>query len=134
MNQEDINRLRELIPTDHPGEWNVFDHAAYYTAAVHSLPTLIAEAERAKLLEDALEPFKIFSDTLETQGLRGTWVGTELDDYRAEISVPKDLPDDLVVMSVQVELPGGQLSCPLYVEDFRRARTELERNQRGSET
>lgn len=155
MEQEEINRLRELheaLPMDswhtkqlwrnHGGgqhgpkvETYTIEESAFYrfandfqraVMASISLPTLLAQAERVKVLEAALEPFKDFSIWLEEKGPRGTWVGTELDDYRAEIAVPKDLPDDMVVMSVQLELPGGQLSCPIYVEDFRSARTALE--------
>lgn len=95
---------------------------------------IAARDARVAAMTEALKPFVGLLNALEEQGPRGTWMGTEFDTFR-DIEIhdwkgrkpPRELPDDLDVISVQIEVPGGVSINPITVGDLRRVRALLQK-------
>lgn len=116
-------------------EADMLVRAHYLARAQVSIEAFIGaerEAGRAMMpveTEFALLPLVTLCDALEADGPRGTWVGSELDDFTHEYTLSSmrakrtiELTDDFVVISAHNEYPGAQASSPLTMWDLRLAR------------
>ncbi|WP_157961938.1 hypothetical protein [Acuticoccus kandeliae] len=89
-----------------------------------------------KPMLETLRPFATFCAQLERQGKNGTWLGSELDNYETEVVVhvprsdgpPQALPDDLAIISVQVEKGVGQAMTEITMGDLRALRRLVAEN------
>ena len=123
----------DCIADFYHGNHDALANAEYICLAVNSIDKLLEQNEQLRL---ALAPFSSLATQIETQGKRGTWAASELDEFRHEYIIhdwigrnnPRDLPDDLVVFGVQVEVPGGQSSCPITMGLLREIRKLFVKN------
>lgn len=113
------------------GFWLNWDNASQsHILTYRDMAIAALDAACVTELVNALEPFAVAANQLETRSPRGhdgTWVGTEMDGFRSEITVPADLDDDISVLSIMIEFPGGQSALHLTMSMFRTARDSIQK-------
>lgn len=116
---------------------SVTDAEHFACCSPENIRALLSELSRLRGVEakarEVLEPFARVLSQIETQGQRGTWLGSMLDKCAEAIDVhpfkkngpAREIPDDFLIIVVGVEFYGGVSLDGLLMSDFRAARAFL---------